>query len=574
MRRSPKPPLPLVFSLLLCAALALTASLSACSESGRADCGTSEDCPEGEICRDGACKIPSPTSCTTAADCPTGPYSCVNGICRTEDAGSDAGSDTADQDTEPADTSDVPEEDADDDSAGNDEAPTVVSVEPADGSEDVALDTTVTVTFSEPMDLTTLNYLFIELEAPGNRVVEATVEASDNNTVATLTPANPIHPATAYDVVVSTSVKNEDGTQLDGDFTSSFTTTYSQPSEYKALAETYAPVIYQAMADPADRSPKIDIPTTLDFDGNQDGSDNAVNARSGDDEPAANVYWSISETASYYFIHYILYYPARYDASDSDWSEHDFAGAVFVVDKRDDSLLLVEGVKLIDGNDLAIGYKPSSSPTSLLGGTVGNDVTLSSFPDAAMDETHYPLYVPSGVHSTCNWADNGEGTRCVHNSEEFPGGADNGVVMRAGDTADTYADATENTETGFKEMSYELIPIMETMWINRAQTGEDRLFESPFVYEPTGSDRPSGIDDQGFVLPRRVNASGTDTFGRTPFYWLRSAGANNHGQWMLDPAYILQNRYELSDTVEVDYCFNPFFAIDRSGDSECSDSGQ
>jgi hypothetical protein len=561
----------LVFSLFLCAALALGTTLTACSESGRAACGTSEDCPEGEICRDGACTIPSPTSCTTAADCPTGAYSCVNGICRQSDT-SDVGSDTdADQDTtEPSDATDT-SEDVPDDTNGNDEAPTVVSVEPSDGSADVSVDTTVTVTFSEPMDLTTLNYLFIELEAPGNRVVAATVEAQDNNTVAVLTPEAALHPATQYDVVVSTSVKDQDGTQLEGDFTSSFTTAFSQPDSYEALAETYAPVIYQAMAEPNGRSPKIDVPTTLDFDGNADGSDNAVNARSGDDVPTANVYYSISETESYYFIHYILYYPARYDSSDSDWSEHDFAGAVFVVDKRNDALLLVEGVKLLDSDDLAIGYKPSSSPTSLLGGTIGNDVSLSSFPDNAIEDgTHYPMYVPSGFHSTCNWVDEGEATRCVHNSQEFPGGASNGVVMRAGDTAQSFADATENTDTGFKELTYKLVPITGTLWPQRSETGENKLFESPFVYGPSGDSRPTGIDDQGFVLPRRVNANGTDTFGRTPFYWLPSPGADNNGQWMLDPAYVLQNRYELSDSVEVEYCFNPFFAIDRTGDEACS----
>ncbi|MGM0557443.1 MAG: Ig-like domain-containing protein [Myxococcota bacterium] len=561
----------LFFALFLCASLALSLTLTACSESGRADCGTSEDCPDGEICRDGACTIPSPTTCTTAADCPTGAYDCVNGICKQTDA-TDAGPDT-DADPDATDATDTPDtsDDVAEDTDGDSDAPRVVSVEPADGTEDVALDTTVTVTFSEPMDPTTLNYLFIELEAPGNRVVTSTVEARDNNTVAVLTPEAPLHPATPYEVVVSTSIKDEDGTQLEGDFTAMFTTTFSQPDGYDALAETYAPVIYQAMAEPDGRSPKIDIPTTLDFDGNEDGSDNAVNARSGDDVPTANVYYSISETESYYFIHYILYYPARFDSSDSDWSEHDFAGAVFVVDKRNDELLLVEGVKLLDSNDLAIGYKPSGSPTSLLGGTVGNNVSLSSFPDAAIEDgTRYPMYVPSGLHSTCNWVDEGQGTRCVHNSAEFPGGAANGVVMHVGDTAQALADATENTETGFKEMTYKLVPITGTLWPRRSQTGENKLFESPFVYGPSGDSRPEGIDGQGFVLPRRVNATGTDTFGRTPFYWLPSPGASNNGQWMLDPAYVLQNRYSLSDSVEVDYCYNPFFAIDRTSDDACT----
>jgi hypothetical protein len=562
----------LVFSLLLCAVLALGSTLAACNETGRANCGTSEDCPEEEICRDGACTIPSPTTCTTAADCPTGPYSCVNGICKRDedpDAG-DTGADTEPDGDDTADTSDIQDEQTDD-TGGNDEAPTVVSVDPSDGSDDVALDTTVTVTFSEPMDLTTLNYLFIELEAPGNRVVEATVEANDDNTAATLTPDAALHPATRYEVVVSTAVKDEGGTQLEDDFTASFTTTFTQPDGYETLAETYAPVIYQAMAEPEGRSPKIDIPTTLDFDGNSDGSDNSAQARSGDETPTASVYYSISETETYYFIHYILYYPSRYDASDSDWSEHDFAGAVFVVDKRDDSLLLVEGVKLLDNDDVPIGYKPSSSPTNLLGGSVGNDVSLTSFPDSAIEDgSHYPMYVPSGVHSTCNWVDDGEPTRCARTPSEFPGGPTNGVVMRHGDTAQTYADATENSETGFNEMTYQLVPIIGTIWPRRSDTGEDRLFESPFVYNPSGSDRPTGIGDDGFVLPRRVNASGNDSFGRTPFYWLPSPGADNNGQWMLDPAYVLQNRYELSDSVEVDYCFNPFFAIDRTADAACS----
>jgi hypothetical protein len=538
---------------------------SGCSDDSPADeggCTSDEQCATDEICLQGACLGQGQAYCSTDEHCPSGPYECVDQVCKRTDFDTGQGSDSTNND---GNDTDVPDDTDDDVSVEG--APQVESVSPAPDATDVALDTPIEVTFNEPMDPFTITFYSIQLRDTNNRDVPVTVDYDDASHTATITPQNGLRPASGYRIKVESLARDTDGIGVDPEFESSFYTGADEPQAHTALAETFAPVLYQGIADTDGSGPNGDIPTRLDFDGNLSAADNGANSRRAQTTTKAHVYYSVTESEQYFFIHYVLYYPSRLDTTDQSRAEHDFAGAVLVVDKETEALLLAEGVQLLASGEATLAYKPSGSPVSLPGGGIGN-MNLDTFDASTLEDgTHYPMYVPGGVHQTCNWHKSGQNGRCLHSPGEFGGDDNDGVVMRLGDSAQSYDEATMNQDSGHLEMSYELVPMAESIWAVRGSYSSGGLFDVPFVYNPIGTERPLGYtQQQAHVLPTRLQSSSTTTFGRMPFAWMANAGENNDGQWLMDPVYILPNRYNFGETVSTEYCHNFFFDIDHRTD--------
>jgi len=115
-------------------------------------------------------------------------------------------------------------------------APTIVSRTPADNANNVAVNTTVTVKFSEPMDASTIaGTTNIKLAPTANLAspVAATVTYDASTNSAILTPTAPLASGTSYTVTVTTGVKDVAGNQLAAQSTSKFTT----------IADTIAPTV-------------------------------------------------------------------------------------------------------------------------------------------------------------------------------------------------------------------------------------------------------------------------------------------------------------------------------------------
>ena len=81
---------------------------------------------------------------------------------------------------------------------GGDSPPTVIAATPADGATSVSTGTAVTVTFSEPMDPTTIDGTTFTLRDASNQSVQAAVTYSGTANRATLTPTNPLADSTTY----------------------------------------------------------------------------------------------------------------------------------------------------------------------------------------------------------------------------------------------------------------------------------------------------------------------------------------------------------------------------------------
>ncbi|MBX6311548.1 MAG: Ig-like domain-containing protein [Isosphaeraceae bacterium] len=129
-------------------------------------------------------------------------------------------------------------------------APTVTSTSPANGATNIATNTTVLVTFSQPMDASTITTSTVQLRNPSGNAVAATVTYDASSNSARLTPTSALANSTTYTIFVqsgASGVKNTFGVPLASNYTASFTT----------IAAPAAPTV--TTVSPADGA--TDVPT-------------------------------------------------------------------------------------------------------------------------------------------------------------------------------------------------------------------------------------------------------------------------------------------------------------------------
>jgi hypothetical protein len=196
-----------------------------------------------------------------------------------------------------------------------------------------------------------------------------------------------------------------------------------------------------------------------------------------------------------------------------------------------------------------------------------------------VDGDRFPLFITPGTHEACSWTIDGSLSPvsvCLHQPRQFTG--ETGVVISPGTTAQRYSEAADNDGDGVDDLTYELVPLVGTLWTRRADVGIDAYWEANALYRPDGM-RPTGPegDDSSLLLPTNLTAprdeqnNPVETFGRPPFQWFEEPGSQNAGQWFIDPAYLLTVRYTFPTAYTQDYCYNPYLAIDRIDDPAAAD---
>ncbi len=103
---------------------------------------------------------------------------------------------------------------------GNGEPPTVISTSPDKGATEVAINTTITATFSEAMDVSTINTSTFTVSNGSN--ISGTVTYS--GTIATFTPSSDLAYDITYTATITTGTEDTAGNSLTEDYTWSFTT--------------------------------------------------------------------------------------------------------------------------------------------------------------------------------------------------------------------------------------------------------------------------------------------------------------------------------------------------------------
>lgn len=102
-------------------------------------------------------------------------------------------------------------------------APTVLSTSPANLAVGVPIRKTLTATFSEPMDPTTINAVTFTLYR-GLVPIFGTVSAMAGGTIGVFNPSSDLAPNTTYTATITTSAKDSAGNSLASNYTWTFTT--------------------------------------------------------------------------------------------------------------------------------------------------------------------------------------------------------------------------------------------------------------------------------------------------------------------------------------------------------------
>src|SRR5437867_4359772 len=114
-------------------------------------------------------------------------------------------------------------------------APVLAATGPANADTNVPLNETITASFSEPMDPSTINTSTFAV-MQGTTPVAGTVSYA--NGTATFTPADNLTPLTTYTVTISTGVRDLAGNPLTSDMSWSFTTGVAPDTTAPILAAT------------------------------------------------------------------------------------------------------------------------------------------------------------------------------------------------------------------------------------------------------------------------------------------------------------------------------------------------
>jgi len=142
-------------------------------------------------------------------------------------------------------------------------APTVTAVTPGDGSTNVVADTTVTATFSEAMNASTITASTFTLTPQGGAPVSATVSYDATTLTATLTPNTPLTAGVTYAAAVTTGVVGATGSALANVNSWSFTIAQGPVPTVTAATPTSPPLVAIASTVTATFSEAMDTTTLV-----------------------------------------------------------------------------------------------------------------------------------------------------------------------------------------------------------------------------------------------------------------------------------------------------------------------
>jgi hypothetical protein len=562
--------------------LALLASACAESKDQEEKCSVTADCSKvNYVCTiENVCKpINSDRPCFSDGDCLGNERCSDQSLCYVPQVDPDADvSDVSDQEELPEEVTDIQPDEVKDkieEEALDTTPPTVVDRSPEVDAVDVALDAAITVTFSEAMFPSTVqdpaNFV---VKDSSNRVIGGEIAWDDATLTATFTPTAPWWALSSYTVTLSSGIMDASRNSLIEIRWTFTTTTPPDAAFYDQLARAYAPVIYQDVSDT-----KLDVPLKIDYDGDLRPFNNAANINSG--QKIATIYYSVAETETHFFIHYILYYPVYKASSTAEPQNHTVNGILVVVLKGVDPLGTLELFETYSSGfdpGRIRTFLPDCTPESLepycpLAYTKKNTVPPSPYHDIAADKYTDPenprrvrVYSKQRTHELCHFAYNQTSAGyCQHDAEQFTFET-NAVLTLASGSATPAPPDFSSTHTG----EYQLIPIAPLWWTMRtSKDGSTTAFYlEDFPYTGAGATQPGG--DNSTRMPNRLSSeseSGNNGL-YSPWAWKAEDDfALAKGVWFVDPAFAIQARLNAPETFSFSaakYCFNLYTGIDRT----------
>lgn len=228
---------------------------------------------------------------------------------------------------------------------------------------------------------------------------------------------------------------------------------------YAKVWEWWAPTFY---VDTDEAGPMLDLPRTMNFDGDWNAANNAANLAYGNSD--AVVYYSFVKTSTHWYLGYYMFFPKRWTTWTLGTSYENTTRGVLVVVEQDGSMygkvVLVETTT----EDGYLQYAPED--TDLTGGNAS--LEGSYYFDTMFPEDHHPIvYVKSQTHGMYADTDFWAGIDWWE-LDGFPDG--DGVVYRFG--SDIQEPMGDNDEVLFDTVS-----LNENIWTHRYEVGVGQLFD-------------------------------------------------------------------------------------------------
>jgi hypothetical protein len=306
----------------------------------------------------------------------------------------------------------------------------------------------------------------------------------------------------------------------------------------QAIAERFAPTIYQETLDPY-----RDFIAAFDFDGDWDGSNNAEHVAR---YPlAAVIYYTVVETATHWFVQYVVYHPVDYKRIAGH--PHDLESLLVAV-RKDGAQARLEAVET-RFHKVWYQYAP---PGSQLGGArSADDLDGPVHLDA---DGHPAVTSQRAGHGLCGGLAPNAAIReleltCDHG--RAPALQRAGVVYRFGGSAEV-----PTVGAAFQTRRYALREIRGSLWLHL----RDRAtFGDAFDY---AGDRCSIA---GVRCPHGIGRSfacGAER-GDADAPWAQTPGRGGHatGDQFFDPAGTLDRRLKFPRPYALEYSFNPYLGI-------------
>ena len=330
-----------------------------------------------------------------------------------------------------------------------------------------------------------------------------------------------------------------------------------EPPFYNKLAERYAPVIFQSTTSKDVVDHRADYLVRFNFDGDWNLANNAEHFAQGKGYFDAAVYYTVLETQTHYFLVYMFYHAVdikNYPFYGDRGHPHDLEGITLIVEKdgskfgklklvqcRAHSYLIDYGVESELENEI---QRKGDNPKLQL--HVWAEPRTATNHDRRkplwfIDESHVAIFINSGSHSVYKKAEKFE-------DYEFQIGK-TGIVYKYKKIAKT------PSSIGDHDVSYKLIPFIETMWSKPIRNNQRIRGKFYYLGKRDNSNQ--------HALPLYLAVRSQGDLAATPFWgWREKRGTLYRDA--IDPARYLPIYYPiLRKHWSEKYLHNPLFGVGR-----------
>ncbi|WP_380705347.1 NPP1 family protein [Salinithrix halophila] len=281
------------------------------------------------------------------------------------------------------------------------------------------------------------------------------------------------------------------------------------------LANRWAPVHYQD-TDSSDYD--ADYLSAVNFDGDWDTKNNWEHQDDDQKRLQGNVYYSVSETKTHWFVLYGFYHPRDWvdwwwNPLELDTHENDMEGALMVIRKNETAYGKLEGMVTVFHNDF-YAYKTSDSPLRDGKETIDGTIRFKKVGESDRPTT----FQEAKGHGLKAWG-----------GGDFPGG--DGVIYYPGDKSEVPEHGKD------RDVKYRLIDVFakDGLWAHRK---DSKTFAS------WGSFRGD---------------NGKDNAAHAPWKWDDwNDGEVKAGEMATDPAHLVDEYFDGLGDFSKTYLHNPY----------------